>query len=775
MKDSLPPTHRTAAASQVNPGEVFEQIPAADEESIDLTQYWRIIRRHKWGILSITLIAVIVGTLYALSATPIYRAQTVLLADPIQPNVNTQNQYVNTALVYLFYETQYEIIKSRTVAEKAIDKLNLVEKHKQDQQESQAEAAKEQAPENIFQKIKLWKKELTNWRQWLPEELRPEPAPKPDDAALRRQLASGIQGGLDVKGGKQSEIINISYESPDPEKAAAVANAVADSYMEFGLNSRLSGAKKTATWLNEQLSELRDNLKKSEDALEAYQKAEGLVNSNQQQQIASTQLSTLNTELIKAQTKRSEAEIVYNQVKSLKGKKGTTGNYDSLGPVLNSAAVRSLVQEEGKLSRQVKELSDRYGEKHPKMIAARSDLKGAQRNLQREINKVVDNISKQYKVAAAQERKIAALINKQKREIGDLKGTSFELARLEREVDNNRRIYETFLTRFQEANVSEEYDASNVRIIDPASVPATPYKPKKGRVVAISAALGLFLGVLLAFLRESLDNTFKTTDTIEEKLGIASLGLVPRVKKRRSALPEKQFLLDPRSQFSENINNIRTGLLFSNIDHPPQVILVTSATGAEGKSTLAANLAASLGQLDSTLLLEVDLRKPSLSNTLSISRSPGLSDLVANQTEMSEVPVARIGGEDSNFHVITCGTLPPNPLELISSLNFHNVMEKLRGRFKYIVLDAPPVLAVSDAAVLGHQADAVILAIKAESTTVKMTREALARLQKSNVRITGAVLSLAEPRRMSYYGGHYYHASYYGYKTPKQEKAGEAA
>ena len=772
MMDSHPPTQRSDATGPNHTDDPFGQFSDGDEETIDLAHYWRVVRRHKWGILSITLIAVIIGALYALSATPIYQARTVLLADPIQPNVNTQNQYVNTALVYLFYETQYEIIKSRTVAERAVDKLDLVEKYKQEQQQREVEAAGEQEPENLFQRIRLWRQELANWRQWLPEELRPEPAPEPDDATLRRQLATEIQAGLTVKGGKQSEIINVSYDSPDPERAAAVANAIADAYMEFGLNSRLSGAKKTATWLNEQLTELKNKLRQSEEALEAYQKSQGLVNSQQQQQIASTQLSTLNTELIRAQTKRSEAEILYNQVKSLKGRRAS---YESLGPVLNSAAVRALAQEEGKLSRRVKELSERYGEKHPKMIAARSDLKEARRNLQREVDKVVDNIRKQYKVAAAQERKIADLIRKQKKEIGNLKGTSFELARLEREVENNRRIYETFLARFQEADVSEEYDASNVRIIDPASVPATPYKPKKGMVAGVSAVLGLFLGVLLAFLRESLDNTFKTTDTIEEKLGIPALGLVPLVKRRRKAPPEKQFLLDPRSQFSENINTIRTGLLFSNIDQPPQVILVTSATGSEGKSTLAANLAASLGQLDRTLLLEVDLRKPSLANTLKIRSTPGLSDLVANQTEMDEIEVPRIGGRISDFHAITCGTLPPNPLELISSLHFHTVMEELRRRFKYIVLDAPPVLAVSDAAVLGHHADCVILAVKAESTTVKMAREALARLGKASVRVTGAVLTQAEPRRMSYYGGHYYHASYYGYKAPKKAKADKAA
>ncbi len=756
---------RTAA---VAPAEIPDAA-LEDEETIDLAHYWRVIRRHKWGILSITLLTLIVGVLYTISATPIYQARTVLLADPIQPNVNSQNQYVNTALVYLFYETQYEIIKSHSVAEKAVDKLGLVEKYRQKQELAAGEEQTEE-PKDFLQRLKAWKKELGNWKQWLPLDLAPEEEKQePSDQQLRRQLAGQIQGNLQVKGGKQSEIINISYQSPDPREAADVANAVADAYMEFSLDARLKGAKKTATWLNEQLAELRRKLRESEQALEAYQKAHGLVDSSQQAQIASTRLSTLNAELIKAQTQRSEAEILYNQVKSLKGRQG---DYASLGPVLNSPSVRTLVQEESKLARRMKELSERYGEKHPKMIAARSDLQEARRALQREVNKVVDNIAKKYRMAQAQEQKIQRLIRKQQQEISELKGTNFELARLEREVENNRRIYETFLARFQEADVSEEYDATNVRIIDSATVPKAPYKPKKAQVILISVVLGLFLGVLVAFLREALDNTFKTTTDIEEKLGIPSLGLVPLVKRRGRINPESQFLADPRSQFSENINNIRTGLLFSNVDRPPQVILITSASGSEGKSTLAANLAASLGQLDRTLLLEADLRKPSLSNTLKLPRKPGLSDLVAKNTDMAHFKVPLVGNEKHGFYAIPCGTLPPNPLELLSSEHFRVLLRRLRDQFRYIVIDGPPLLAVSDAIVLGQEADSVILTIKAESTTIKAAREAISRLHKANVHITGAVLSQAEPKRMAYYGGHYYQASYYGYKQPKK---GEAA
>ncbi len=771
MKDSQPQQHRPATAPRhIGPVETFDE-KFGDEETIDLTQYWRTVKRHKWGILSITLMALIIGTLYALSATPIYQASTILLADPKQPTVSSnQDQYVNTAMVYLFYETQYGIIGSHTVAEKVVAKLGLVEKHKT---EKSTEDTAPSDPDNIIQQLKAWKKAAFDWRQWLPEELKPEPDLEPTDLELQHQLATSIQGLLKVKGGKQSSIISVSYESKDPQLAADVVNAVADAYIEFGLNSRFNSAKKNANWLNEQLTELKENLKASELALETYQKRKGLIESSQQQSIATTQLSTLNRELIRAQTKRSEAEILYNQVKSLSDKEM---DYASLGPVLNSETVEDLLREVTKASRRVNELNElyskRYRDTHPEMIVAKSDLEAVNQRLKLEMQKYVNNIKKDYQATTAHEKQLKSLIRKQKGELSDLKGVSFELAQLERNMENDRKIYENFLSRFQEANISEEYDASNIRIVDSASVPSQPTKPRKRLIVLISGVLGLFLGLMLAFLREALDNTFKTTDNIEEKLGIPSLGLTAMVKAgRKSVIPERQFVSDPRSQFSENINNIRTGLLFSNIDHPPQVTLVTSATGAEGKSTLAANLAASLGQLDNTLLLEVDLRKPSLANTLKITRAPGLSDLVANQAAWDQIAISKVGKEDSDFYAVTCGTLPPNPLELISSQHFQQILEKLKARFKYIVLDAPPILAVSDAAVLGQLSDSVIMAVKAESTTIKMAQEAVSRLKKSNVHVTGAVLTQAEPRRMSYYGGHYYHASYYGYKDPETGKA----
>ncbi len=733
------------------------------EVNIDIGQYWRVIKRHKFGIFNITLVCLIIGILAALNSTPVYKAETKLVADPTQPNINTRDQYVNTALVFLFYETQYEIISSQRIAQKAVERLNLVARYKAGQLTN---ANKEQSTAFIQQikDIALVKQ----IKGWLPISETAEPIPEPSDDVLRITLARKIQAGLKVDGGKQSQIINIGYEDSDPQLAADIVNAIADSYMEYGLESRSSGAKETSIWLNDQLSDLKSKLKASEAALQAFQKSHSMVDTTQQQQLAGTRLSTLSTELIRAQTKRSEAEIRYEQIRL----KYENGDYTTLSPILNKPSVQALEQEMTKLSRSVKELSERYGEIHPKMVAARADLNQAKQNFEIEVDKVVDSIRKEYQAALTQEKEINALINKEKSDLGGIRGSSFELASLEREVLNNQKSYESFLIRYQEANISEKYDASNIQIIDIALVPKTPFKPNKPRFIMAAVVLGLFIGVLFAFLREHLNNTFKSIEDLEEKLQLPSLGVIPLVEhSRKSIKPEQQVIFDTRSPFAESVNNIRTGLLFSNIDNPPKTILVTSATAMEGKSTLATNLAASLSHLDRTLLLEVDLRKPSIAKYLGMNPIPGLSDQALNKKSILEDAITQIGGENSKLYVIPAGSFTPNPIEFLSSDAFKQLLEKLKTMYTYIVLDSPPLLAVSDAIVVGHMVDSVILAVKAESTKTQMTQESINRLRKGSVQITGTVLTQVDVKRMEAYGSHYYYdGSYYGDRRPEATK-----
>lgn len=733
-----------------------------DTHLFDIAGYWMILQRNKWIILCCGLLCLALAGLYAAKSTPIYQASVKIQADPTTPSALSSGQNMMSAPVFLFYETQYEIIKSRTVAEAVVKKLDLVNRYKQ------AQLAKKNKPQNNgwLGQVSDFKTKLGSLFSQLKADISGQPLPQTKPAArtdqqIALQLAQKIQSGVKVKGGRKSQIINISYQSDNPQLATEIVNAVADAYISFGLQTRLSQIKDTASWLSDQLTELKQNLKNSEDKLQAYKKAQGLVDTQQQQQIANTQLSNLNAELIKAQTQHAAAKELYTQAMQAKNKHN---GYLSLGPVMQNSSVKALVSEEARLSNRVIELSKRYGEKHPKMVAARSDLTSTGQNLQREVEKVVNNIEKEYRLTQLQVNNIEKLISENKQNLQSLQGNNFELGRLEREVEENRRVYDSFVTRLMEADVSGDYEASNIKIIDKATLPKRPIKPNVKAILAAGLFAGLFAGVLLALLRASLERNFNTPEHIESKLKISALGITQLVKNfKKEGKPEVQYLTNNRSTFAESINTIRTGILFSEIENPPKVTLVTSSSGSEGKSTLSVNLALAFSQLDKTLLLELDLRKPSIAGSLKLDHPLGMREILSEGIHYQQA-VCQLEGE-TNLDIIHAGNIPNNPLELISSTALKQLLKELKQTYTHIIIDSPPILPVSDAGVLAQLSDAVILAVRAERTSFKNAQESVKRLNKLNANITGGVLTAAEPKKMSYYGESYHQAEYYGYQT----------
>lgn len=709
-----------------------------DEDVIDFGQYWRIVMRSKLLIILVTVLCLLTGGYTAIQMIPMYKASATILADPQKPTAGLGQGNIPGNNVALFYDTQYEIINSRNIAESVVDKLGLVERYK-------------------------------NSEKGKSEQLLLEKPLSDDD--LRLKLALEIQDNLNVSGGRSSQIISISYASEDPANAAAVVNTIAESYIQFGLASRLVEVKNTENWLSEQSASLKATLRESETRLSQYRSQEGLVDTQQQQNLVNNQLQSLNNALINAQTRFSTSQEQYLAIKNVDA--GAKELY-SLGPVLDNPATRDLVREQGRLSQRVNELFERYGEKHPTMIAARSELKSVTENLATEVSKVVNSIEKDYRLAQVQVSNIQNLIAQTKENIQSLQTENFSLVSLERDVENNRRIYENFQVSLLETSGISDYNASNVSIIDSATIPKLPYEPNIKFILVISAVFGLILGVFVAFMRESFNYTLKTPDDIEEKLSVHAIGISPVVKvKRKGPTPEQQYLNDSLTIFSESINTIRTGLLFSNIDKPPQTLLVTSASHSEGKSTLAVNLAAAFSQLGKTLLLEVDLRKPSFARTFGYNSTLGLTDLVLGSVEISQ---DIMHFENKNrLNIISCGTIIRNPLELLSSNKFDEILNLLKGSYKYIILDGPPTLPVSDSCILANKVDGVIFAVKAEQTKVKMAKESISRLQKLNANVIGAVLTVADPKKISDYGEHFYSNEFYGEEQPSQEKIKKAA
>ena len=764
MQDKKPNRQdRGPKLTPVDSGNELAFLPEQQEHgSLALLDYWRIIRRYRWSVLGITLIAVIIGTFNALSTTSLYQSQARLLVKFNEPNISNLQQFEPTPMHWLFFETQAGIIKSRAVAKRVVEKLSLDTLHAVVDSEQGGDSA--DRGESLRMRLLSIVDEL---KSWLPEELRaPEPTPL-DDSGRYAALVDGLLGGLTVTGGKESEILNVNYVSADPKMAAMLANAFAEAYIEFGLESRSSNVQQATSWLGRRIDELRQKVVASENALREFQAREDLVDTENREKIISANLSTLTAELIRSESRHNEVETHYRQIKSYLAQ---GENYEAVAAVVDSAIVFEAHRDKVMFERRVSELSERYGEKHPKMISARADLLDADRHLTIEVQKAINNVRKEMELAAAQERQLRQMISRQQTEMRTVSGKAFELRQLEREVDANRSLYETFLARFKEADVADEYDVPSARIIDQATVPGAPFKPNRERMIFIAMIIGLGVGVLMAFLRDHLDNTFKTKEDIEGHLNLPVIGMLPKVSAGSvdKVVVERFVLSDPRSPFAEAVNDVRTAILFSHIDTPTKLVLITSAVPDEGKTTLASNLALAFCRRGRTLLLDGDLRKARLQEITNQGGRMGLTNMLSGECSATEAIVA--DQEAENLFLLMPGTLPPNPLEVISSKRFSENLSRLRNSFDYIIVDGTPLLPVSDSVVLARMVDATVLTVKSDSTSHELAGEALKRLRSVRIDAIGVAMQQVDVKKMRNYGRRYAteYTGYYGYRKSRK-------
>jgi len=753
----------------VPPAQAAFDLDESGGAGLSVEQALRVVRRYKWSILAMALLGAVLGALNALSTVPVYRAEVRLLVRMGPPATAAMGQFDSAPLHWLFYQTQADIITSRAVAERVVDKL---EAGTPAQATPVAEAPVAEAPaasggplarlRDTWREIRAdW---LPQWRGWLPGTAPPGAPPVPE----RVRRASAIQHGLGVRGGQESEVLVIHFDSTDPRRAAQVANAAAQAYIDFGLDSRVSNVQQATRWLGERIEVLRAKLADSELALREFQAREGMVGTHNREQIISSKLASLTSELIRAQTRRSEAEARYAQVGRL-ADAGAGADLDSLASLVGSELVLDAYRDLKSKQNQVSQLSERYGGKHPKMIGALAERADAEQRLEAQLRKAAANLRKGYELALAQERHFQQAIEAQQRDMRELSGKAFELDKLEKEVEANRRLYESFLERFKQADVADDYDVTNVRVIDPAQPPAVPFEPNTQRMVGVSALGGLLAGLLLAFLRMQLDRTFKLKEDVESVLRLPVLGMVPKLRSVPWKRPEVESCVRdaPRSAFAEAISDIRTAVLFSRVDERLRSVLVTSAVPGEGKTTLATNLALSFGHRGRTLLLEGDLRKGRFEALLGEPRGRGLTDVISGQCTLDEALRPYPGA--AQVFVLGAGTHAPNPLELLSSQRFAAEFARLAERFEYVVVDGSPLLPVSDSVVLADACDITVLAVQSERTTHALAREALKRLAGAHIRPAGVVLQQVDFRRLrrfhgddSGYGRYHVYRGYYG-------------
>lgn len=579
-----------------------------EDGGIDLRHAWNVVSRRKWAILALAIVATLLTALVVYAMTPIFRAAAILNIQSEQANiVSIEEIYGLDTRNKAYYNTQAAILKSRPIAAKVLEKVG--------------------APPRVTNKAASRFK--FNWRSLLPFKA-PIPPGGPVEYDLTEARISSYLSGVSIEPIRDTQLVNVIYESPDPRLAAAYANAHAEAYIESILDARMSVQQSASSWMSERVDELRVNLQESEAKLQAFREQERLIDSEGFRALPTLEITDLSSRLVNARRRLSATKIAYLQVYG-----NESASIESVPAVLDNNAVQGFRRVQAAAEQKVAELAKRYGPKHPKMIAAQSELSEATENLLGQQRDVAGGIRAEYLAAQAEVAALEADLSGAKDQYQEVSRKGSTLAELQRDAETNRELYELFYGRLRETAQTGDLDSVNARIVQPAIAPMVAFKPKKPRATALAFLLSLMAGIGAAFLLERLNNTIRSSADVEDKVGLPLLGMVPLLTGAARKNAGAAIYDEKEKGFGEAIRTIRTGVSLSSIDDPHKIILVTSSIGSEGKSTVAMNLAMAFAQVEKVLLVDADMRRPSVARELGLDRSqPGLSELLARQADL---------------------------------------------------------------------------------------------------------------------------------------------
>ncbi|MGZ5092902.1 MAG: GumC family protein [Burkholderiales bacterium] len=706
-------------------------LPSAERQEAEISElvvYWRSIMKRKWAILGIAIVVSTLAAIAALNTTPIYHATaTVLIEQNRAKIVSIEEVYSGGGNNREHFETQADLLGSRALAVKVIEKLNLTQHPEFDPRQG---------------KPPFWHAILK--QLGIGDESKP-----PSEKQIHSAVLNAFLNRTSIEPGRMSQLIRVSFDAADPQLAADIANELVQSYIDLDMENRFNMTRRASEWLKERLSDLKVNLEQSERALQAYREKENMVQvQGLGQSGAARQLEDLSKALVEARQRRAEAASAYNLIKSSKG------NLETLPVIQRNPLMARLKEFEAESERKYAENLKRYGPQHPRMLEAEGDLRQARENTRRQIETVVGSLANEFEAARANERAVERSIAEAKGDVQGINRKEFQLNALERQVTTNRQLYDTFLSRFKETSTAGDVPSSPVaRITDPAMTPDFPLKPKKTQIVIIAFVLALCLGVVAAIFLERLDNTLRSPEDIEDKLGQPMLAMLPLLTGDTGKYVGRHFLDYPKSLFSEGIRTARTAVLLSSMNALKKSLLVTSAVSDEGKTAVAVNLALAHSQTQRVLLIDADLRAPAVAEALGLNpASPGLVDLVTGRANFREC-LQRVNG--SSLYIMTAGSPVGDPLDLILSARFRHVMEALSEACDIMVIDSPPIHPVSDAAALSKFATGVVFVVKADETPKHLARRSIQALHSVNAKLLGVVLNQLDFSKVRPYYGSY--------------------
>ncbi|MCX7943921.1 MAG: polysaccharide biosynthesis tyrosine autokinase [Deltaproteobacteria bacterium] len=724
-----------------------DSIPGDQSETVDLRELWIVILKRRWAIIIFFLIIMTIVMIYTLKQPKIYQAIASIVIEPQAPEVlsgvrevvdlGTGGYWTNKE----FYETQYNIIKSRSIAKRVVDKLGL------------DKDAHFLGLDNIKD----------------PKE-RERVAKKIDPV---KRLISKIT----VEPVKNSRMVYIKVEDTNPEFAALLANSIASAYMEANLDIKLDATRSAGDWLSDQLQDLKEKVEKSETALHNFKKEHNIlsVSLEDNQNMLSQRLRSLSEALNKMEVQKIELKSMRDIVIKVRD---DPSKIDSLDMITQNSLIQRLKEEYVKARNTFLDIAERYGEKHQKYQVAKKQLELIESNIKQEMKNIIESFENKYLATVNAINELKRAIEETKQQAMDLNKLEVDYIKLKRDADNNLNLYQIVLKRQKETDLTGLLKANNVRKLDSALVPTSPIKPKLNINLLVGALIGIFGGIALAFFLERVDNTIKTQEDIERYLKLPFLGLIPLIKEDDTRVLEQKgiskdlFIIEfPKSSVAESCRAIRTNLMFLSAEKRIKSIVVTSAGPQEGKTITVTSLAIALAQTGKkTLIVDTDMRRPRIHKAFNIENTNGISNFLIS--ELSLLDVAKPSGIP-NLFICPCGPIPPNPAELMYTQRFKEFVREAKESFDIVLFDSPPVAAVTDGVVISKIVDGVIIVGKAKKTTRNALLQVKKQLKDVNAHIIGMILNEIdlESKEYNYYYYSYYYRHYgYYYGAERYEK-----